>query len=336
MKNLLKTLKELFAKLFNWGQIDNKSSSQQDSTFDMTNRKLMSDLVDLFERGIQKESVGERMLYPMSFYVLMHKDDYEDRKKALPILVPEIIKAFYKVIQDNRVVYPNCDPVSKKWVFQFSPCQFDSSIETEDKDEFTVKKGNIVSSADLYNDSIDTFQDMLVERNIKVSIKCNNSNVIKTANLNLKAIAGVDILGEGFFTYKFDDKIVNPLEKDPVSISFPEPEIIEGDQPLATISYVYNSKTYTYTMRVSPLYVSSKKDKRTTSNILRVEGADIENGHVQIKYENGKFFICTFGDTRLNEKKLEVSDPNNIKWKELSNKSDILMNGEFQIRFQKI
>ena len=333
MKGFLKILKQLFAKLVNWWRIDDHS---MESTFGMTNRKLMSDLVELFERGIEKESVGERMLYPMSFYVLMHKEDYDDRKKALPILIPEIIKAFYKVIQNKRNEYPNCDPVSKKWVFQFSPCQFDSSIETEDKGVFTVKKGNIVSSADLYNDTIDTFQDMLVERNIKVSIKCNNSNVIKTANLNLKAIAGVDILCEGFFTYNFDQKIIKPLENASVPTSFSEPEIIEGDKPLATISYDYNQQKYIYTMRISPLYISGRKDNRTTSNILRIEGANIENGHVQIKYENGDFFLCAFGDTRLNEKNVVVSEPGNIRWQPLANNSDILMNGDIQIRFKKI
>lgn len=332
MKDLLKKIKNIIQKLLEINRIHEKNQ-QKETEQEVSNSDLMEDIVGLFKYGMEKESVGTRLLYPMSFYILMNKDDYDDRKKALPIIVPEIVKKFYAIIKQKEEEYQNVEPVSKKWVFQFSPCQFDSSVETEDKDVFTVSRGNIMSTCELYNDNIDRFEDLQVERNIKVSIKCKNSQVIKTGNLNLQALAGVDILEEGFFTYKFDEKRIGSENISPTSVL---PPIVADNKPFATLSYDFNGMRYTYEMKSSPIYISGRNDTRSDGSIFKVESVNVINGHVSIRQNNGSFEMCAFAETRKNEILVPISEPDNLKWVPLPDNSAILMNGDIQVTFKKL
>lgn len=319
-----------FRKAINLFKIEKVSDQENMDNSVMKNQDIYENLVTLFNNGISNESFGKTMLFPMSFYIIMHIDDYEDRKKAFPSLVKGTVEEFYRIIEERKADFPNYEQIGRKWVFQFSPCRTNGSIETDDKKFFTVERGSIVSTASLYNDVIDTFEDIQIDRNIKVSIKCNNSNVIKTANLNLKALAGVDILGEGFFAIPFDDKSSQP----PTS---QESEVIIENAPLAELSYVKkNTDTVRYTMKYTSLIISGMKDPRTMSNIFKLEYSNIDNGHVQIKYENKEFSLCAFGETRLNEKRVELSKPGNIIWVPLADNSEILMNDEIQFKFKKL
>jgi len=341
-KKWFSTLKKWTYKLFKCGTIDSPLPPDKDPDSNendigiIEGNHLLNDMLALFKDSIKRMSIGEKLVYPMSFYIIIHKDDYEEIKQLLPIWTPEIIRNFYEILKQKQEQegYTNCKPISKKWVFRYSPCRI-TSINITDDDIFTVSKGNIVKTAELYNDVIDRTDDISVERNIKVSIKCNNSDIIKTANLNLSALDGIEILEEGFFTYKYDDKYMAKPSDKPTEGPPQEPEITEDNKPLATISYEDNHHKYTYTMKMSPIYISSIKDTRTTSNILKINNPNLKNGHVQIKYEQGRFFLCAFGETRLNERPVKLSEPGNIIWVDLYNNSDILMNGDIQVKFKK-
>ncbi len=351
IKHWLYTLKEWFCKLFDCGKIGGGTpppteepeggETKEDDV--LSGNIILEDLVELFNYNIKIMSIGRKMVFPMYFQILMHQEDYNEKKTLLPVWTPEIIRNFYQLLKEKQDKYLDCRPIAKKWVFSYSPCRLEKTvdIDTDDNDIITVKKGNIVSTAALYSEDIDPTND------IKVSIKVNNSDIIKTANLNLSALDGIDILDEGLFTYKFDDNYLStdkpkvekinqsPIDENPKGN--PEPPIIEEDnKPLATISFEDNHHEYKYTMKMSPIYISSVKDTRTTSNILKINNPNLKNGHVQIKYEKGKFFLCAFGETRLNEKPVELSTPGNIIWRPLANNSDILMNGEIQVKFKKI
>lgn len=337
MKKLIDIIKQRIKSLIQHGRIEQTQQTSTNNINELDGNRLLSDLVDLFNDSIKRMSIGKRMVYPTSFHIIMHKDDYNEFRTLLPVWTPEIIRTFYSTIKGQKDSYSDCRPISKKWVFRFSPCHLDSSINTNDNSLITVSKGNIVKTATLYNEDIDSVESITVERNVKVSIKCNNSKVIKTANLNFSALDGIEILDDGLFTYKFDERF---LFSDMIDCKLQkidqtqEPEIVEENKPLATISWILNNHTYTYTMKLSPIYISGKTDTRTTSNILKIDTSELKNGHVQIKCENERFFLCAFGETKLNEKTVTLSEPGNIQWVPLANNSSILMNGEIQVNFK--
>ena len=323
----------MIQKLLRMTRIDEPTQTEV-NVKEITNSDLWNDILGLFNHGMARESVGSRLLYPMSFYILMHKDDYEDRQKALPVLVQEIVKEFYNLIKQKEDEYQNVEPISKKWVFQFSPCQFDSSIESEDKDVFSVSRGKIISTCELYNDNIDHVEDLLIDRNIKVSIKCNNSNVIKTANLNLKALAGVDILEEGFYTIKFDESYIKTTIKEDSSRVLSPVRV--DNKPFATLSYDTGSHIIKYPMNSPSISISGTNDTRRDPSIIKLESANLINSHVLIRLNDGKFEMCAFAETRKNEVPVPISEPGKPIWIPLADNSDILMNEEIQVKFNKL
>lgn len=330
------SVKNIIEKLHHLGKVESEKIKAKSF---LTNRGLLEEFKKLFADGLEKESLGERMLYPMSFHVLMHPDDYDEKKQAFPFILPEIIKAFYAIIDKRKVEFPIYEPVSKKWVFQFTPCRQNNSFDAGDGDIINIEKGKVKPTATLYNPVIDPKGMVSVDQNIMVSVKCNNSDVIKTANINIRALVGVDILDEGLYTYKFDKSLPSNTGDIEESIDLFNNQSTSSststNEGLATLSYVFNSKTYTYLINDTPIYISGKDDTRTSLPIFRMEHSNLKNGHVSIKYENGKFLLCAFGKTRLNGRNIELSEGSDLKWVELADNSNILMNDIFQVYFKK-
>ncbi len=323
--------KKIIEIFLNFGKIVSKRKEVKSF---LTNKGLLKTFKDLFSNGLEGESLGTRMLYPMSFHVLMHPDDYKEKKQAFPFIIPEIVKAFYNIIEEQKQEYPDYEPVSKKWVFQFTPCYASKFIDAGGGDVATIEKGTVIPTAVLYNQDIDSNGTVSVDQNIMVSVKCDNSNVIKTANINLKALAGVDILDEGFFTCKFDMNLPTSTKDIEVEPSGKKPPVPSNNQGYATLSYDFNGQKVSYTMKDSHIYISGKNDLRSSLPIFRMEYPDLENGHVEIKHEADKFFLCAFGKTRLNEKNIELSKEESLKWVPLANNSSILMNDTIQVDFK--
>ena len=114
----------------------------------LSNQKLLDELVDHFKDQLKGLSVGKRMLYPMSFNVLLHHEDYECVKQSFPFVLPEVVKEFYEVINQMKSRYPDYTPAAKDWVFQFSSCQL-KDVNVGDGKTMVVTKGHITTIASL-------------------------------------------------------------------------------------------------------------------------------------------------------------------------------------------
>lgn len=332
--DFLTKLKNIVDKILQWGKIESEKIKAKSF---LRNNDLLKEFKKLFVDGLKNESLGERMLYPMSFHVLMHPNDYNKKKQAFPFILPEIIKAFYKIIDEYKNVYPSYEPVSKKWVFQFTPCYQSNSFDVGGGDIIRIEEGTVKPTATLYNQDIDRTGKVSIDQNILVSVKSDNTNVIKTTNINLKALVGIDILDEGLYTCKFDMNLPTNTEVIKESIDAADNKLnsTSTKKELATLSYTYNGQNFTYIMKDSTIYISGKHDMRTFLPIFRMEYSDLENGHVSIKHENGEFFLCAFGKTRLNGRNIELSEGDNIQWVSLADNSSILMNDVRQANFKK-
>lgn len=304
---------------------DNNENVPQDR---LTNEVIFQELVEHFRSTMQEESFSDRMVYPMSFNILIHSNDYPRRKQYLPLIPPVVVNEFHKIIAEEKHKYKNATPIARQWTFQFSSCS-QENIGDGEGGTMIVREGHIATVAHLCSE-VATNQ---IDVNSVVSLKLDRSNVFNGTNINMEALKNIDIINEGFYCVNFDQSI---LGKTP---SVAEETIIQpnADGVLATLSYSTNAAfTNRYLMKHNLIQISGKNELRQDPSILKLELDNIDNTHVQVRYipESGKFQISAFARTRLNGKLLEVSDGGQIKWYDLANNSKIFLNDTINIHFQ--
>jgi hypothetical protein len=307
-----------------------KASHKINTDEGLSNQKLLDELVEHFKDQLKSLSVGKRMLYPMSFNVLLHHEDYDTVKQSFPFVLPEVVKEFYEVIRQMKSKYPDYTPAATNWAFQFSSCQL-RDVNTADGRTMVVNKGHITTIAslmtvDLRKNNVD------VSNNTRISIKLQDSDVMNNVNLNWNAVTNIDIISENYFICKFDMSLNSSKS---VVMTHGTSQAASGSA-LATLSYAKEGKNYTYTM-VDPLIeISGPKGQKGVSSIFVLENEGIMAPHVQIRYlaDTGKFQIVVFGKTKLNGKELEVSQDGMAKWYALANNSKIFINDEISVKFE--
>ena len=319
-----------FLDIFKGGEVDiNKSETNAPSESDqLTNKRLLAELSSHFRSVLEIESVGQRMLYPMSFNILMNQSDYEDRKQALPFVLPEVISAFYGIIREMREVYPNYTPPAKYWYFQFVPCKL-NTVQHNDNTTLIVQKGHITTIASLLTFDIKGVQNSSMESNTRVSIKVEGSNVMHDVNINWEAIKEVDLLAESTFTYNFD----KTLNSDAQNI---KATTVADAAGIAELSYSLNGQNYHYIMLDNLIHISGNNEKRKGRAFFILNSENILDDHIQIRYtpSENKFQLATFGPARLNSSKLNESNNSEMYWYDLANNSSIFINDEISVKFK--
>ena len=318
-----------------FGPKDHKSDNDKPNPGLITNELLLNELANVFTSRLKEESVRQRMLFPMCFNVLMHKDDYYNRKDALALVLTEVVNEFYSIIKKNLSRYPNFIPPAKSWYFQFSPCQIDS-ITLEDGSVLKIEKGHLTTTARLFTTEEVDSDAVNIESNTRVSVKCQNSDVIGAANINWEALVGVDMLSEGVFKYKFDKRLGDDSVPQPVPIPASVPAPVSKKE-YAKLMYDYEGACLTYMMRDTQVLISGETTEKQRS-VFYVKNETVSNPHVAVKYseETGKFLIAAFDKVRLNGRSMNISTPDNPEWRDLPNKSKIFMNDVLTVRFEKL
>lgn len=295
----------------------------------LTNKRLLEELTQHFKTVLEEESVGQRMLYPMSFNILMDPDDYEARKQSLPFILPEVVSVFYGIIDEMRTQYPNYTPPAKYWYFQFSSCRL-GTVQTENSIPLIVRHGHITTVATLMTFDIKNANNTFVDSNTRVSIKLDDSNVMNNVNVNWNAIKNLDILSDGTFTYNFDSTLCKDSQRIVDNSNMGE---VHG---LAELSYSKTGRNYHFIMKDNLIHISGKNELRKGRSFFTLESEKIKNDHVQIKYvaDEKRFQLAAFGLTRLNSRKVRESSGGNILWQDLANNSTIFINNEISVKFE--
>ena len=318
----------MFKKILNWfaPQTSVESSVSED---ELSNKVLLAELKEHFKSELEKLSVGERMLYPMSFKILLHHEDYGNVKESFPFVLPEVVKEFYKVIRSMSKTYRDFTPPAKDWVFQFSPCRVED-VNLADGQSVIVKKGHITTVASLM--AVDLRQkNVSVSTNTRVSIKLQDSNVMRDVNVNWDAISRIDIISENYFRCKFD------MALNPSSIKVEQGESAEASSStMAQLSYEKGGKTVRFSMYDHMVEIAGPEGASDNSKVFRIEGTSLSAPHVLIKYipESKKYQVAAYGKTRVSGRELEISQPGMPKWYPLANNSKMLMNDEISVRFE--
>ncbi len=304
---------------------ENANPSQPE--YEITNAILYDALIADFKTQMNKLSVKRRVLYPMSFNILMCPDDYEKVGESLPFILPEVVAGFYGAIKEKSKGINDVDYTSPAtyWFFQFAA----SKVKTVgDKDDF-IKPGEFVINGNLKAFDIRNAGQNSIEQNTRLSIKCHNSNVNQT-NINRESLVGMEILTNNAFSFRFD-KNMSQSTKDIQSSQR------DNNNSLATISYTTKDNlTATMSMLDDLITISGPAETRKGANIIKIDNEAVQIGHVQIHYirETNKFKICAYAKTRLNMSNMEISTGGAPIWKDLSYKSDIFLNDEINIKFK--
>lgn len=306
-----------------------KAETNDSVNAQLTNKVLLEELSSHFKSMLKSESVGQKMLYPMSFNILMDPVDYNARRQSLPFVLPEVVSAFYGIIDDMRKEYPNYTPPAKYWFFQFSSCQL-NSVQLDGSAPLLIRRGHITTVATLMTFDIKSANNTSIDTNTRVSIKLDDSNVMDDVNVNWDAIKKLDIISDGTFTYNFDAT----LNQDTQYITHNSNlSTING---LAELSYSRGGRNYHFTMQDNLIHISGKNDGRKGRSFFIIEEEDIQDSHVQIKYipDKKKFQIAAFGPTRLNSGKMSESNGGNVIWYDLANNSSIFINDKVSVKFE--
>ena len=294
----------------------------------LTNKRLLEELTSHFKTKLNAESVGQRMLYPMSFNILMDPADYNDRKQALPFVLPQVVSAFYGIIDDKRQEYPDYTPPAKYWYFQFSACQL-GTIQTGESTPLIVRKGHITTVATLLHFDIKEANNVSVKNKPYMSIKLDDSDV-DFGNANWDAIKNMEVLSDGTFTYNFDNTLSRDTQKITDNSNMAE---VNG---IAELSYSRGGLNYHFIMKDKLIHISGKNEMRKGRSFFILENSDVKDSHVQIKYlpAEKKFQIAAYGPTRVNSRKIEESSGGNVYWHDLANNSSIFINDEISVKFE--
>lgn len=286
------------------GAIEPKDGTRNQKSSKITNKILLKELVTHFSEQMEDLSVGKRLLYPMSFNILMHPDDYNRTKEALPFVLPEVVSAFYASIKRKRDAFNgelNYAPPATYWFFQFSACQIG---ERDGVDDF-IKAGEIITTGSLTTFDIRKAQiggGTRQETNYHLSVKCQNSNT-NDNNINMNALLGMEIISDGAYTFNFD----KTLNEDASRITA-DSNLLGGE--LATLRWAAdNGNINVYDMHDPYIDISGITDTRTTNNIVKIQSNAVQISHVQIKYDQSTqtFYLAAYAKTRLNGREVPIS-----------------------------
>ena len=292
----------------------------------VNNNVLYHELIEHFKEDMEDLSVNRRILYPMSFNILMHPEDYKRVGESLPFILPEVVAGFYAAIKDKSSTVVNADATNpaKYWFFQFAQAQ----AMADDDNEAVIVPGQIVTVGHLTTFDIKKAQQGNISEDVKLSVKVNNSNVNK-GNINMQALLGMDIISNNAFTFNFDRNMSEELN-DIRSLQKSK------ESSLASLTYSIDGRTVQFAMCDDLLIISGSGETRTMDNIMVIDSDAVDVGHVQIRYlpDSNKFQLCAYSNTRLNMRGVPISSGGSPIWRDMPYNSDIFLNEEINIKFK--
>jgi hypothetical protein len=293
------------------------------STTGLTRQELHDQIFEHFKIRFKEETTTRSMLFPTSFCILLHPDDYKDRQQGFAASSKDIAEEFHDFIRDRLTKYPGYRPHATYWSFQFSPANTDDVINgTNHSSNVGLKEPVIIST--IY--SVDfSANNMHTETNIRATKRPKNSQTMEQLNINKDALLGMNILDKDKFQIYFD-KSFNKITDD-----------VSNDKTLAVLSFNTGAQITYYSMIDPLIYISGKNDTRQGTNVLKLNSETITGNYAQIKYyrEENKFKIAVFEKTKLNERNVQLSKGGDLYEVDLPNNSDILISDTINVKFKR-
>lgn len=294
---------------------------------DLTNQRMLDELVADFNCQLEAYSFGERMLYPMSFTIVLHREDFNARRESFVFLVPEVLKAFYAILRERKPAYADATNPAVWWNFHFVPSELPSILCGER--ELSVEKGHLCILASLFDES--GRKDTEVSEQVNISVRRDQSNRVDRVNINREALLRLTLLGDCHFREAFDASLLEDGGERPSQRPQPQP----SGQQRALVRYSRQRKTYTYRMEGDRMRISGRSDHRPDRDIFRLESDQVQVNHAEIRFfpEERRFKLAAFAPVTVDEVEVPLSKGGDLRWTELSRRSQLFM-GDIDLTFE--
>jgi hypothetical protein len=288
----------------------------------INNEKFVNGFEAYFKRKIKSGEGGfsvnkDLLLFPMSFDVLMHPDDYNSLgKDAVRILLALVVSKFYAAIKSVKEDYRWYVPPATDWFFRFSQCKF----KDENGQEKPIEKGCVSITSDLTH--VNFMSTQKTEKNKIFSVDVKGSKIIET-NINPNVLSGMEVLGDGIYCFPYDED----MKEDVSFIANP----LKAKQACATLCWSEKANKQTFYMKDAYIDISGSSDTRKGRNICHINSDAVISQHVQIRYNQAteSFQLAAYAWTLLNESEVPLSNANETpKWMDLPRYNSRLLLGE--------
>lgn len=169
----------------------------------ITNERILHELIRCFDTSLNRESIGNSLLFDAHYVIILHPTSYTERLAALPVIVNEAVTAFYDRINRRKGPQNRVVTVASHWHFKFGPgTEFDGRIITS----ADVEVIGSLTGASLENDSLSNAK---AGTNLKATRKVKNTNVYEKLDLNLPAFSQIDFRESGAFAVRINPALLN-------------------------------------------------------------------------------------------------------------------------------
>jgi hypothetical protein len=297
----------------------------------LTSQDLEDKVFEVYKKRFIEESTRFSMVYPTCFRIYLHSVDFKARQDAFPIVARDLQKYFCRYNRENMSRYEENKPNSPVWLFQFVEFKEGTMID----DTESVEMGEVYTISTLYSQKFSKEVGNIANES-GVALTKNPKNSLNTQdvnNVNIDVFLGME-MEDG---YRYRIKINEAYEEiKSVPKSENKTQVYESE----AIAYMLCDKKFItgqykgnkYNITTHYLFLSGRSDTRQGVQYAKVD-YHLPDDIVQIKDENGAFYIAAFGKVRLNGGLLPKSE-GVPSWRPLVNNSKMLINDEVSIEFK--
>ena len=292
----------------------------------ITNKQIVNELENHFNIYIDENSLEKTIIFPMTFTVYIHPDDYIERIEHFQALRKEIIDKFYQILKKKLKKRELSEYHADSWNIYLMPIE----RITLGGDEYTIKQGEVLTWCSLFD--IVTSTDT---NNKTISLLIGGSTKMIEKNINLNSLTNIRS-GKANHIYV---PWIYPSESSSTSAnvgSLTAPLDIKIKR--GELSYKRtDGKIITYAIQTDICQISGKNDPRNDLSIFKIENSKVETKHVEIKYDHktNRFELAAYKPTSINYKEIPLSTGGNLQWMTLPREANIILANSVIISFQQ-
>lgn len=307
-------------------------------------RLRRQDILDSLKRQFLQEKEFETtevsLLFHTSFVVYVRQSDYDFLSGSFQMTVNDAVILFLKQIKEWMKKYLEYRPHVNYWVFQLVGIPegtiIDGVPEMDDGSQMLFIRSSLYAPDD-YTSASDNSGGRIV-----TTLHTVNSMKAVPQALNLASLPGMVPLDKDKFRVRFDPKGIlgfddsgNPgnATKHISAPAQPAVAMIRADD----CHFILDGRKFeAYKMSCNELQIAGRNAvvSRGTPTLC-IDSEYVMNPHIVIRRDphTGTFSLMAFGPTKVNERTVV---PNSMQWTALSNISNIMLNEQLQITFQKL
>jgi hypothetical protein len=290
--------------------LTNDSRPKAAKQLSLTPDDVYNYVIDKFSDSVRQLSFADRIVFYHEYIISFNPEDYKEfinnKQGILGLIVDEIVKKFYDLLQQYRAMGKTVAPSSTKWVFR------------------------LVSHPDYARGDIGFIGKLLPgstkkEENLRVTFIPRQTGIAQTFDISQDILKGFNYYSEGYYELPF---LAELYQEEKGAVAAPQKNFARFETILPQKQFA--GKKVEYIMKDEEIIVSGEDETRDDSDIFRIPSEWVSTPHLFIRFNkaDAKFYLASFGElTILNENEVAKSDVNAPAWVELPVNSKILLNG---------